>query len=110
MLKAANRSKDKTIILGFLHKFHLAVEVARETKFTDEDDFYTTPAEGSVYLVPSMLVYNEAKIYEQKPDDIVLLFCFPDEFIPEDAFNQVVVKTVAWSNQHGHHIQRYVHG
>jgi len=93
-----------------LHKFHLAVEVARETKFTDEDDFYTTPTEGSVYLVPSMLIYNEAKIYKPKPGDIVLLFCFPDDkFIPEDVFNQIRVKMVAWSNQHGHHIQRYVH-
>jgi len=108
ILKAANRLKNKSIILGFLVKFHLAVKVARETKFTDEDDSYTTPSEGDVYLVPSMLVYNEAKFHKRRPEDIVFLFYFPDKFVPENAFNQVLVKTVAWSNQHGHYIQRYV--
>ena len=106
ILKAANRSQDKSIILGFLEKFHLAVKVSRETKFTDEDDAYATPTKGSVYLVPSMLVYNEAKIYERKPEDLVILYHFPDKFIPEDAFNQALVKMVTWSNKHGHHIQR----
>jgi len=108
ILKAAKRLKDKSIILGFLVKFHFAVEVSRETKFTDEDDSYCTPTDGVVYLVPSMLVYNETKIHKRKPEDMVILFHFPDKFIPEDAFNQILVKTVAWSNQHGHHIQRYV--
>ena len=109
ILQAAKRLKDKSIILGFLVKFHFAVEVSRETKFTDEDDSYCTPKDGAVYLVPSMLVYNETKIHKRKPEDIVILFHFPDKFIPEDAFNQILVKTVAWSNQHGHHIQRYVY-
>jgi len=106
ILDIAGRSKDKSIILGFLEKFHLAVKVSRDTKFTDEDDSYTTPTKDSVYLVPSMLVYNEAKIYKRKPEDVVILYHFPDKFIPEDAFNQALVKTVTWSNNHGHHIQR----
>ena len=108
LLEAAKRMEDKSIILGFLVKFHLAVEVARETKFTEEDDSYSTPTKGAVYLVPSMLVYNEAKIYKRKPEDFVILYHFPDKFIPEDGFNQVLVKMVNWSNQHHHHIQRYV--
>ena len=109
LLEAAKRMKDKSIILGFLVKFHLAVEVARETKFTEEDDSYSTPTKGAVYLVPSMLVYNEAKDYKRKPEDFVILYHFPDKFIPEDGFNQVLVKMVNWSNQHHHHIQRYVY-
>lgn len=106
ILETAKRFKDKTTILGLLNKFHLAVEVSRETKFTDEDDTYTTPAKGAVYLVPSMLVYNEAKIHQRKPEDVVILYHFPDKFVPEDAFNQILVRTVSWSNKHGHHIQR----
>ena len=109
LLFSAKRMKDKSIILGFLVKFHLAVEVARETKFTEEDDAYSTPTKGAVYLVPSMLVYNEAKNYKRKPEDLVILYHFPDKFIPEDGFNQVLVKMVNWSNQHHHHIQRYVY-
>jgi len=107
-LKTAKRLKDKSVILGFLVQFHFAVEVSRDTKFIDEDDSYSTPTDGAVYLVPSMLVYNETKNYIKKPNDFVIMFHFPDKFIPEDVFNQILVKTVAWCNQHGHHIQWYV--
>ncbi|XP_065901120.1 uncharacterized protein [Dysidea avara] len=110
ILKSANRSKDKSIVLGFLEKFHLAVKVSRETKFTDEDDSYATPTKGAVYLVPSMLVYNEAKFHKRKPEDVVIFYHFPDKFIPEDAFSQTLVKIVIWSNKHGHHIQSIHHG
>ena len=54
ILQVAKWQKDKQIILGFLIKFNFATEVSRETKFTDEDDSYSTPTKGSVYLVLSI--------------------------------------------------------
>ena len=109
ILFTAKRFEDKSIILRFLVKFDLAVEVSRHTKFADEDYSYPTPAQGAVYLVPSMLVYNEAKNYKRKAEDLVIIYHFPDKFISENFFNQVLVKMVTWCNIHGHHIQRYVY-
>lgn len=45
MLKQSNCTKN--IVLAFLEKFHLAVEIDR-SKFKDEDDSYRTPDTGSV--------------------------------------------------------------
>lgn len=109
ILKAQNRSEDKSIIIALLIVLHFAAEVPTDTKFMDEDFSYSTTAAGTVYLVPSMLIYSEAKFYRRKPEDMVVLFHFPDKFVPENVFNQVLVKTVTWSNIQGHHILRYVH-
>jgi len=52
--------KKKEVILK---KFDLAVEVSVNTKFSDECDSYIIPKSGLVFVVPSMLVYNEWKVY-----------------------------------------------
>lgn len=109
ILKSCGLYKDKNTIFGFLEKFSLAVEVFRDIKFVDEDDSYITPNDGHVYLVPSMLCYNETKLFTKQNGDIVVLYLFPDKFVSESIFNQILVKTVSWCRQHGHHIQRYAH-
>ena len=108
MLQTAGRYKDKNTILGFLEKFHLAVEVSRDTKFDEEKESYTTPKSGRVFLVPSMLVYNPKAIPATQKGDIRLSYHFPDLFIPENVFNEVLVKMVYWCNQNGHHVHRWV--
>ena len=106
MLHKADRYKDKTTILGFLENFYLAVEVLRETKFDMEKDSYVTPKSGHVFLVPSMLVYNPKVVPPKEKGDIILIYHFPDLFVPENIFNEVLVKSVSWCNQHGHHVHR----
>ena len=106
MLKSADRYKDKTTILGFLEKFHLAVEVSRDTKFAEEDASYETPTSNRVFLVPSMLVYNTEVVPVKREGDMVLSFHFPDKFVPENVFNQVLVNLVSWCKLQGHHVHR----
>ena len=106
ILERCGRLQQKEIILGLLKKFDLAVEVSVNTKFVDEDDSYVTPKSGKVFVVPSMLVYNERKVYQKKADDVVVLYHYPDKFIFETVFNHVIVKTVWWSNKEGHHVRR----
>lgn len=107
ILKNSGLYKDKNTIFGFLEKFNLAVEVFRDIKFIDEDDSYITPTDGRVYLIPSMLRYNEINQYTKQKQDIVVLYFFPDKFMSESIFNQILVKIVSWCRENGHYIQRY---
>ena len=106
MLKSVDRYKDKSIVLGFLEKFHLAVEVSRDTKFAEEEESYETPETGRVLLVPSMLVYNPEEVPDKSKGNIILVYYFPDKFVPENFFNQVLVNTVSWCKLQGHHVHR----
>ena len=108
MLQAVGRYKDKGTILGFLQKFYLAVEVSRDTKFDKEKESYSLPKSGRVFLVPSMLIYNPKAVPVAQKGDIILSHHFPDLFLPENVFNQVLVKMVSWCNQHDHHVHRLV--
>ena len=49
-----------------LQKFDLAVQLPVQTRYFDEDDAYDPPENGRVFVVPSMLVYNEKKITKTK--------------------------------------------
>ena len=110
MLHTAGRYKDKETILGFLKKFYLAVEVSRSTKFEGEKDSYTIPENCRVFLVPSMLVYNPIynpkTIHTRQEGDIILNYHFPGLFLPENLFNEVLVRMVSWCKKHGHHVHR----
>ena len=106
MLHTAGRYKDKSTVLGFLENFHLAVEVLKDTKFDEEKESYATPKSGCVFLVPSMLVYNSKVVPKVRKGDIILIYHFPGMFVPENIFNEILVKMVSWCNQHGHHIHR----
>ncbi|XP_065897157.1 uncharacterized protein [Dysidea avara] len=110
MLEACNRTHKKNILLGLLEMFNLAVVLHKDTRFIDEDQSYSTPVSGRVFLIPSMLTYNEKKIYHKKDGDIVIQFHFPDKFLPETIFNRVLVKTVVWCNKNDHEIRGIYHG
>ena len=100
----------KNIVLAFLEKFDLAVEIDKDTKFENENDSYRTPDSGRVFFIPSMLVYNEGE-NSTKPEghvDNVVLYYFPDEFLPETVFNHVLISTIKWCQKNSHHICRYV--
>ena len=106
LLKRCGRLEQKEIILALLQKFDIAVQVPVNTKFFDEDDGYDPPNSGRLFVVPSMLVYNEKKIYQKQAGDIVVLFHYPDKFLSENIFNHVLVRAVIWCKQEGHHIRR----
>ena len=80
--------------------------MSQNTKFDEEKEYYSLPKSGRVFLVPSMLVYNPKAVPVTQKGDIILNYHFPDQFLPENVFNQVLVKIVSWCNQHGHHIHR----
>ena len=98
--------QQKQTILALLEKFDLAVQVPVNTKYFDEDDGYDPPKDGQVFVVPSMLVYNKKESYQKQDGDVVVLFHYPDKFLSENVFNHVLVRTVIWCNQEGHHIHR----
>ena len=105
------RSKDsnytKEMVLGFLETFDLAVEVDRNIKFENEEDSYPTPDNGRVFFVPSVLVYNKSKDYI-KPEnhiDNVVLFHFPDKFLPNIVFNYLLILIIRSSRKNGYSIR-----
>ena len=60
MLKQSSRSNDKNILLGLLGKFDLAAELPSNTKFPRE---LNVSKKGRVFMVPSLLVYDEKVTY-----------------------------------------------
>lgn len=105
LLINAKRLEKKDILLGLFDKFNLAIELPLSTKFIDEDASYSTPESRRVFLIPAMLTYNESKVHIKQEGDIVILFHYPDKFLPEAVFNRVLIKTVIWSNSKGHEIR-----
>ena len=97
----------KEMVLGFLETFNLAVEVDRNIKFENEIDSYCTPDSGRVFFVPSVLVYNKSKDYLKPNDHIdnVVLFHFPDEFLPNTVFNYLLILTIRSSRENGYSIR-----
>ena len=106
LLERCGRLKQKETILALLQKFDIAVQVPLNTKFFDEDDGYDPPSSGRLFVVPSMLVYNEKKIYQKQADDIMVLFHYPDKFLSPNVFNHMLVRAIIWCNDNGHHIRR----
>ena len=105
MLKRSGYNKD--IVLSLLEKFELAVEIDRHTKFENEDASYITSNNDRLFFVPSMLVHN--KIHDCVPfkDHIsnIILYHFPDKFLPNAVFNHVLILVVKWFNINGHRIR-----
>jgi len=108
LLINAQRLEKKNILLGLLEIFNLAVKLPLSTKFIDEDPSYSTPVSGRVFLIPAMLTYNESKVHKKQKGDTVVLFHYPDKFLPEAIFNRVLIKTIIWCNSKGHEIRGYV--
>ena len=99
-----NMSKDKEVLLGLLDKFNLATEVPSSTKFIREIR-KSRASISKLFIVPSLLVYDEKVSYHKQDGDIVVQFYFEDEFLPESIFNQLLVKTLQWCFKHNHIIR-----
>ena len=95
ILQQFGRSKDKEILLGLLDKFNLATEVPANTRFSHEIS-KPRPSASKFYFVPPLLVYDEKVPYVKQSGDIVVQFYFPDRFLPESVFNQLLIKTIQW--------------
>ena len=111
MLRRSEDSNNtKTLILEFLVTFYLAVEVDREIKFANEEESYPTPDSGRVFIVPSVLTYNKSKDFLKPENHVnnVVLYHFPDKFLPTIVFNYVLTLTIRWCIEKGHSIHWYV--
>jgi len=108
MLRGSHYTKE--VILDFLITFYLAVQVDRKTKFESEEESYPTPDNGRVFIVPSVLVYNKSKDYLEPKNHVtnVVLYHFPDKFLPTIVFNYVLTLIIRWCNEKGHSIHWYV--
>ena len=104
ILQQNNRSKDKEVLLGLLDKFNLATEVPADTRFFHK---ITAPRNNTskVFIVPSLLVYDKKVPYCKQDGDIVVQYYFPDRFVPESVFNQLLVKTIQWCCEHKHMVR-----
>jgi len=101
MLSQCKRSNDKQVVLGLLEKFSLAAAVPPNTKFTDE----RCSADCKVYVIPSLLVYDQTPIPCTKNDnDIVVVFYFGSKFLPETVFNKLIVRTIHWCQKNDSNI------
>ena len=98
------RSKDKEVLLGLLDKFNLATELPANTRFPHEISVPESSA-SKVFIVPPLLVYDNKVSYRKQDGDIVVQYFFPDEFLPECIFNQLLVKTIQWCCKHDHVIR-----
>lgn len=105
ILSENRRSKDKDVIISFLKKFNLAVEVPASIRFDDEGPSFS-PQPSRVFFVPSLLVYDSHSMYQRKQGDVVVLFYFPEKILSESVFNQLLVKTMNWCCTNGHYISR----
>ena len=108
ILEKSGRAKDKNIILGFLEKFDLVVEVDSDTKFENEQSSYTLPENGQVFFVPAMLIYNETETYRPNPESVdnVILYHFPDKYLPDIVFNHLLVSAIKWRKEYQYRIRR----
>ena len=101
ILSENNQFGDKNVVVGLLKLFHLAAEVPLSTKFPGESEI---PKDGKVFFVPSLLVYDKKDFYHKKDGDIVIQYYFPDNFLPERCFNQLLVKVISWCYDKNHQL------
>ena len=96
----------KNAVIAIMKKFDLLAEVPSSTYFVGE----TQPALATnirTFIVPSLLVYNPASLlYEPNEKDQVLLYYFPDQYLPESIVNQLLVRFILWSVERGFMIHK----
>ena len=94
MLSHCKRIKDRNVILGLLEKFSLAAKVPSNTKFPGEVCL-SEPHE--VYMVPSLLVYDQPnELRAKQSNDVTIAYYFWGRFLPEAVFNKLLVRTIHW--------------
>ena len=101
ILQQSKRLKDRNILLGLLDKFNLVTEVPANTIFSHETNA-TRNRKSKLFIVPSLLVYDNKVPYHKQDGDIIVQYYFPDGFLPESVFNQLLVKTIQWCCKHKH--------
>ena len=92
------RSKDKGVVLGLLNKFNLVTEIPADTRFFHEINAPRSTS-SKLFIVPPLLVYDKMVPYCKQDGDIIVQYCFPDRFLLESVFNQVLVKIIQWCCQ-----------
>ena len=104
ILQQSGRCEDKQVLLGLLDTFNLATEVPPNTRFSHEINA-PRKSVSKVLFVPSLLIYDHKVLYCKQDGDIVIQYYFPDEFLPESIFNQLLVKTIQWCCKHKHMVR-----
>ena len=96
ILKLASVSEHKEIIISLMESFNLLTEIPNNTCFADECAPPLT--DKKVYIVPALLLYNpDLPIFTPKNADQIYLFYFSEEYFPESAYNQILVKMIRWN-------------
>ena len=101
ILEQSKRLKDRKVLLGLLDKFNLVTEIPANTVFSHEVSA-TRNRESKLFFVPSLLVYDNKVPYHKQDGDIIVRYYFPDGFLPESVFNQLLVKTIQWCCKQKH--------
>ena len=84
ILQQSKRLKDKEVLLGLLDKFNLVTGVPAHTIFSHEVNA-TRNSKSKLFIVPSLLVYNNKVPYHKQDGDIIVQYYFPDGFLQESA-------------------------
>ena len=97
--------QHKDAVIAIMKKFDLLAEVPSSTYFVGETQ--PTVTDKRTFIVPSLLIYNLSSLqYVPNEKDQVLLYYFPDQYLPESIINQLLVRFILWSVERGFDIHK----
>ena len=110
VLNLSDALEYKEKIISLMKSFNLLAAIPNTTYLTRER---TPPrCKGRVFVVPALLLHDPDLPVHSSPNGDrthkqVYVFCFPDKYFPESAFNQIVVKLISWNVEMEFPIYRY---
>jgi len=106
ILDKGNYRDHKDTVIAIMKQFDLLAEVPSSTYFVGE----TQPPPTTnlrTFIVPSLLIYHPTSLlFEPNEKDQVLVYHFPDQYLPESIINQLLVRFVMWSVEKGYMIHK----
>ncbi|XP_065906069.1 uncharacterized protein [Dysidea avara] len=96
VLEKGSYLDHKTTVIAIMKKFDLLTEVPSKTSFLGETQH--SESRKRLFIVPSLLICDpKSSSYELNEKDQVLLYSFPDQYLPESVLNQLLVRFISWS-------------
>jgi len=90
----------KNTVIAIMKKFDLLTEVPSKTSFVGETQL--PEIKKRLFIVPSLLICDpKSSSYEPNENDQILLYSFPDQYLPESVLNQLLVRFISWSVDKG---------
>ena len=98
ILELASVSEHKNIIISLMELFNLITEIPSGIYFND--DSIPPSTDERVYIVPALLLYDpNLPVSIPKNADQIYMYYFSEQYFPESAFNQMLVKMIRWNVQ-----------